>query len=132
MLELRKTARSGPILDLAATSTSIAIVAADSSITVFQVPERWDADDVTCQEIAYFSPPSSTSVLQIEWVTKGASLSLAIATSGGISMVDYPTMSTRRHMSLDLLTQNPQMAASGVGPIRLLLPIPGQRLIDRI
>lgn len=116
VLELRKTARSGPVRDLAATPTLLAVVAADSSITVFRVPEHWDRDDLVCQEIAYFSPPSSSRVLQVEWVTKASASALAIGTPSGVSLVDQSTMASRRHMSLDLLIESPQMRANEVCP----------------
>lgn len=121
LLELRKSARSGPIVDIAATSTSVAIVAADSSITIFTVPETWHQDDPPCQEVAYISPSPNVPVSQVEWIQKQSSVSLAIGTPRGIITLDKNTAAHRQTWSIEELCSTIQMAVDRVRPIIISL-----------
>lgn len=100
-LEPRASSRDGPILDIAATLTLVAVVSADSSITVFRVPERWHRDDQACQEIAYIASPSVARVSRVDWVTKGASPTLTIGTNEGVVLVDHDTLTSGHQLSID-------------------------------
>lgn len=116
VLELRKAARSGPIVDIAATSTSVAIVGGDSSVTIFTVPESWNQDNADCSEIAYISPSPNVPITQVEWIQKGSGACLAIATPRGIITLDKSTAASRRNMSIDDLVSSLQMAVAQVSP----------------
>ncbi len=101
VLQVPPSARAGPVLDTVVTPTSVAIAAADGSVTVFQVPSKWDKDDPPCEMILHIAPdPEDLSdddeneeqsgigpVKQVEWVRKDGSDWLAIGGAGGVVVI---------------------------------------------
>jgi hypothetical protein len=76
MLQLPAPIPDGPILDISATPTSLAMVGSDGSIAIFKVPEAWDTDDPPCPLISHIVSSSGESdeglgrINKVEWIRK--------------------------------------------------------------
>lgn len=114
MLQLRRSARNGPIIDLAVTPTSVAVVGADYSVTIFTVPETWDQEDLEGTEVSYLAPSPNVPVSQVEWIQKHSSVCLAISTSRGIITLDKSTAASRDEWSIKELSNSIQMVVQQV------------------
>ena len=103
ILQLPPTASKGTVIDIAVTSDRVAIVGADHSIAVFEVPLEWETDDPDCQIVTHISPSPMTGddsndkesrvqhsigpVNKVEWVRKDGEEWLAIGGSEGVIII---------------------------------------------
>lgn len=91
VLQLPVSASSGTILDIAVSPTRIAALAADHSITVYEVPTSWSHDDPNCLRALHILGGSGDDSdigqpKQIEWVDRGDMIMLAVGGSKGVVM----------------------------------------------
>lgn len=93
MLQLPETARDGSIIDIAVTSTRVAVIGSDHSITIFEVPEGWSQDDPPCRQVAQIRSSNNDSVAEtdtvgpvfkLEWFKRDTRDCLAVGGPGGI------------------------------------------------
>jgi hypothetical protein len=103
------------IVDIAATSTLVAIVTGDSSITIFQVPATFTTEDSQCKQLAFIPAKAGngqaagtglSSVIKVDWVTRGdKGPLLAIGGPEGVIVVELNQLSSRGSTSLGELAE---------------------------
>jgi len=127
LLQLPESVTDTTFLDIAATATTIAVLAGDFSITVFEVPSSWHGDDSRSNTLAHIPLASGNrqqsssglsgpiSRIEIFEQSEGRA-TLAIAGSNGVALVDFPGAS-----SLDRIPQNDILAVEeGVSLVHLI------------
>ena len=97
LLQLPATASRGTALDIAVTPTRVAVVGGDRSISIFEVPLEWEAEDPPCGIALHFSPSQTSGanadtstlgpVQRVEWVRKDGQEWLAIGGEQGVVVV---------------------------------------------
>ncbi|ORX39427.1 hypothetical protein BD324DRAFT_619680 [Kockovaella imperatae] len=103
VLQLPPRHTNGPVLDLAVTSTLVAMIGVDHSVTVFQVPKNWTKDDPPTQMILHMTQKGADdeadtasigALFRVEWVERGKSEPL-LAVGGPNGVIVFDPMSYR-------------------------------------
>jgi hypothetical protein len=115
MLQLPQSASSATLRDLAVTSTSVAVVGADHSVTIFSVPSTWDRDDPPCEVLAHL-PPGNVSELggkdglglvsKVEWLRKDGREWLAIGGGAGVGIIRPEDLKGQQGLNLMTLARD--------------------------
>lgn len=134
VLQLPLSASQGMTVDIAVTSTRVAAIGGDGSVTVFGVPPSWDRDDPPCDTLLHIessrdmgqqyddeeqkgSTQSIGDTKQIEWVRKDGGESLVIGGSAGVIIVSPSAYMGKDIDMADLVRSNKVLRAEGVSDI---------------
>ena len=122
MIQVPSRPNAGPIIDLAALPTSIAIVTPDRSVAVYQVPQTWNEDDPPHQPVFLASSPTDSGhitdlgeVNRVEWIRRpNGEHWLAIGGANGVIVVNPDELRHRDNLTLaELATQNRVLVTEG-------------------
>ncbi|ORY31618.1 hypothetical protein BCR39DRAFT_525930 [Naematelia encephala] len=107
MLHLPPAASDGFVVDLAVISTSVAIIGADRSITVFRVPVGWDRDEPPSAVVLHVTPSRTSktdglgSLEKVEWVKKDGSDWLAVGGPDGVVIFQPEVVGRDGHATME-------------------------------
>lgn len=115
----------GDIVDVAVISDAVAVIGADRSVTIFEVPERWEFDDPPCRIVAHIAPSPEADigeVNRVEWLRKEDTHHLIIGGSAGVIVVKLTTIADERGLTVaNLESRLKVLKTEGVGQASTVL-----------